>query len=79
MDDIIRFSKFDGGTIRQAEGLLLLVGDKTIKVRHEDQEYEFSRSPGPKAGYGLGKAKSWRLGQPDRAKYCYPDLPTKRR
>lgn len=75
----VEFTKFDGGTPVRAVGALSSVGPDEIVLRYADRDVRFRRAPGPRAGYGVGSAKFWRLGAEARKELCLPDLPSKRR
>jgi len=76
---VINFAKFNGGIITKATGELVELTNKVVIIDHEGDKYQFRRDPGPKAGYGIGPAKNWRLAQEERREYCFPDLPTRRK
>ena len=78
MSEIVRFAKFDGGNIVQAEAQFVELSDKALVVSHDGELVRFNRTPGSKSGYGIGKAKTWRLSAEDRKKYCLPDLSYRR-
>ena len=75
----ILFAKFDNGIIIVCEGQLIRMDDKYVYVEFESETHEFRRMPGKLSGYGIGKAKSWRLNQDERKKYCLPDIPVYKR
>jgi hypothetical protein len=75
----VEFTKFDGGTPVRAVGTLTGVSQESATVSYEGVQYEFRRAPGSKSGYGVGRAKFWRLGMEERKSLCHPDIPTKRR
>ena len=77
MPEIVNFTKFNGGKIVSAIGEFESLTDGFIKIIYEEKSYSFKRIPGPKSGWGVGVAKSWRLDLIERKKYCFPDERTR--
>lgn len=76
---MIKFTKFEDGKMTPAEGELIELNDKFVVVKYEDNNYQFSRLPGPKSGFLTGKGPRWRLNIQERDKYCSLDLPKRLR
>jgi hypothetical protein len=76
--DKITFTKFDGGRMVGAEGDLVELTHESVRVSHEGAVVAFRRAPGPKAGWGVGPAKSWRIGAEERRRFVHPDVPRRR-
>lgn len=70
---IVTFSKFGGKEPVRCEGELVSADGDFVKVSHEGTVYSFKRCPGSKRGWGVGPAKSWRLGEEARKAHCLPD------
>jgi len=80
----VEFTRFDGGKMVQDGGVLEKVLNDFIQVTYKDADEKehtcrFRRCPGPKSGWGVGPSRSWRLSEPERKKYCHPDVPRSRR
>lgn len=71
----VSFTKFDGGRMAGAEGVLVELTKDSVVVSHEGATVSFRRAPGSKAGWGVGPAKAWRIGADERKRYCHPDVP----
>ena len=73
--DKVGFSKYDGGKMVAADGLFDEATQEFVVVRYIDDGSEktckFKRAAGPKAGWGIGVSRLWRLDEPERMKYCH--------
>ncbi len=81
----VTFNKYGGGKAIGGKGKFIeLTSDfVVVTVASEDEsstfKVKFKRNPGPKAGWGIGVSKFWRLDEPDRKKYCHRDIPSRLR
>lgn len=78
----VGFSKYDGGKMIAAIGTLKEIAQSFIRLKYVDEEgkehnVRFRRTPGSKAGWGVGPSKFWRLNSEDRTKYCHADTSVK--
>lgn len=75
---VVKFTKFDGGKIESAEGTLEGTTVQFIQVQYNGKSYQFKRTAGPKAGWGVKDAKSWRLDESSRRELCDRDQTNRR-
>lgn len=78
------FTRYDGGKMTSAHGTLTEILPSHIRVAYVDADgnksnVRFNRTPGPKAGWGVGVSRHWRISDDERKKYCHPDIPSRLR
>ncbi len=71
------FAKFDGGVIVRAQADLKELTEDSVILTYDGMDMSFRRAPGAKAGWGVGHAKSCRIDDEARKRFCHPDVRTR--